>query len=88
MTFYVADLGDMSFTLGLSGWTANDWSGAGNFDLMAPRADVDSYTQQRVFEELKQNWLEKPDSLAQQLNLSRTAVLGALGAYTQAGRAI
>lgn len=87
-SFYVADLGDMSFTLGLSGWTANDWSSAGNFDLMAPRADVDSYTQQRVFEELRQNWLEKPDSLAQRLNLSRTAVLGALGAYTQAGRAI
>ncbi|HET9533272.1 MAG TPA: SWIM zinc finger family protein, partial [Blastocatellia bacterium] len=27
-SFYVADLGDMSFTLGLSGWTANDWSRA------------------------------------------------------------
>ena len=25
-SFFVADLGDMSFTLGLSGWTANDWS--------------------------------------------------------------
>ena len=25
-SFYVADLGPMSFTLGLSGWTANDWS--------------------------------------------------------------
>ena len=37
-SFYVADLGDMSFTLGLSGWTANDWSQSGNFDLMAPRA--------------------------------------------------
>ena len=36
-SFYIADLGDMSFTLGLSGWTANDWSSSGNFDLMAPR---------------------------------------------------
>ena len=35
---YIADLGHMNFTLGLSGWTANDWSQAGNFDLMAPRA--------------------------------------------------
>lgn len=87
-SFYVADLGDMSFTLGLSGWTANDWSQAGNFDLMAPRADVDSYTQQRVFEALRETWRETADSLADRLNLSRTAVLGALGAYTQAGRAI
>ncbi|MDY6785422.1 MAG: SWIM zinc finger family protein [Cyanobacteriota bacterium] len=87
-SFYVADLGDLSFTLGLSGWTANDWSQSGNFDLMAPRADVDEWTQKQVFDALRENWLETPDSLAKRLNLSRTAVLGALGAYTQAGRAI
>jgi hypothetical protein len=87
-SFYVADLGDMSFTLGLSGWTANDWAQAGNFDLMAPRADVDEWTQKLIFDGLRENWVENPDSLAQRLNLSRTAVLGALSAYTQAGRAI
>ncbi|MGB3205839.1 MAG: SWIM zinc finger family protein [Crinalium sp.] len=87
-SFYVADLGDMSFTLGLSGWTANDWAQSGNFDLMAPRADVDEWTQKIIFDALRENWLETPDSLAQRLNLSRTAVLGALSAYTQAGRAI
>ena len=87
-SFYVADLGDLSFTLGLSGWTANDWSQSGNFDLMAPRADVDTDTQKMIFDALRETWVESPDSLAQRLNLSRTAVLGALGAYTQAGRAI
>ncbi|WP_315789096.1 SWIM zinc finger family protein [Fischerella sp. JS2] len=87
-SFYVADLGDMSFTLGLSGWTANDWSGSGNFDLMAPRADVDEWTQKIIFDGLRENWVETADSLAQRLHLSRTAVLGALNAYTQAGRVI
>jgi hypothetical protein len=87
-SFYVADLGDMSFTLGLSGWTANDWAQSGNFDLMAPRADVDEWTQKLIFDALRENWLETPDSLGQRLNISRTAVLGALSAYTQAGRAI
>lgn len=87
-SFYVADLGDMSFTLGLSGWTANDWAQAGNFDLMAPRADVDTWTQQLIFDELKHNWVENPDSLASRLKLNRAVVLGALSAYTQAGRAI
>jgi hypothetical protein len=87
-SFYVAELGDLSFTLGLSGWTANDWAQAGNFDLMAPRADADEFTQRLVFDALKENWLETPDSLAKRLKLSRAAVLGALGAYTQAGRAI
>jgi len=87
-SFYVADLGDMSFTLGLSGWTANDWAQAGNFDLMAPRADVDEWTQKIIFDALRENWVETSDSLAQRLNLSRTAVLGTLSAYTQAGRVI
>ncbi len=87
-SFYVADLGDMSFTLGMSGWTANDWATAGNFDLMAPRANVDDYTKQRVFNALKETWVEKTDSLALRLGLDRSLVLGALGAYTQAGRAI
>ncbi|MDJ1183990.1 SWIM zinc finger family protein [Roseofilum casamattae] len=87
-SFYVADLGDMSFTLGLSGWTANDWSSSGNFDLMAPRADVDEWTQKMVFDALRETWYETPNSLSERLNLSRTAVLGALGAYAQAGRAI
>ncbi len=87
-SFYVADLGDMSFTLGLSGWTANDWSQSGNFDLMAPRADIDRWTKRHIFDELKKNWAETPDSLAQRLNLDRAVVLGALSAYTQAGRAI
>jgi hypothetical protein len=87
-SFYVADLGDLSFTLGLSGWTANDWAQAGNFDLMAPRADVDADTQQLIFSALGENWLEKAEDLAKRLRLSQTAVLGALSAYTQAGRVI
>jgi hypothetical protein len=87
-TFYVADLGNMAFTLGLSGWTANDWSKSGNFDLLAPRADVDQMTQEQVFRELKKDWRESPDSLSQRLNLDRAVVMGALSAYTQAGRAI
>ncbi len=87
-SFYVADLGDLTFTLGLSGWTANDWSTAGNFDLLATRAEVDSETKTRVFEALKDSWYESPDSLASRLGLDRATVLGALGAFAQAGRAI
>ncbi|ETW95054.1 MAG: hypothetical protein ETSY1_32290, partial [Candidatus Entotheonella factor] len=87
-SFYVADLGNMWFTLGLSGWTANDWSTAGNFDLMAPRAEVDSFTRERIFHALHESWYEHPDALAARLQLDPAVVLGALGLYTQAGRAI
>jgi hypothetical protein len=87
-SFYVADLDGLTFTLGLSGWTANDWSSAVNFDLLASRAEVDHETGQRVFEALKENWLETPDSLASRLGLELSVVQGALASYTQAGRAI
>jgi len=87
-SFYIADLGDLSFTLGLSGWTANDWSRSGNFDLLAPRLEVDIWTKQRIFNALKETWAEDPDTLARRLHLDRPVVLGALGAYTQAGRVI
>jgi hypothetical protein len=87
-SFYLADLGDMTFTLGLSGWTANNWSESGNFDLLAPRADIDNDTKQRVFSALKENWFATADSLSQKLGLDRSAILGSLSAYSQAGRVI
>jgi hypothetical protein len=87
-SFYVADLGDMFFTLGLSGWTANDWSSAGNFDLMAPRAEVDDMTKRRIFSGLRETWFSTPDRLSSRIGVDRRQVLGALAAYTQAGRVI
>ena len=49
---------------------------------------MDEWTQKIIFNGLRENWFETADSLAKRLNLSRTSVLGALGAYTQAGRVI
>jgi len=87
-SFYVADLGDMNFTLGLSGWTANDWSRVGNFDLLAPRTQVDAMTMQKVFLGLRETWVERGDVLAKKLNLDEKMVLGALSAFAQAGKVI
>jgi len=87
-SFYIADLGDLNFTLGLSGWTVNDWSRVGNFDLLAPRSEVDSMTMQKVYTGLRQNWVEDTDALAKRLSLDTGTVLGALSAFTQAGRVI
>ncbi len=87
-TFWVVDLGDLSFTLGLSGWTNNNWSEAGNFDLMAAREDVDDITRQRVFTELGKSWLATPDELAAKTNLATPVVASALAGWVQAGRAI
>jgi hypothetical protein len=78
----------MSYTLGLSGWTKNDWSTAGNFDLMAPRSNVDLFTQEKVFNALKENWFDTSDNLAKKLSLDPSVVSASLTAYTQAGRVI
>lgn len=86
--FYLADLGDMNFTLGLSGWTTNDWSHAGNFDLLAPRLAVDDATKQKVITAIQKDWLGTSQQFARQLNLDTAQVSGALSAYTQAGRVI
>ena len=86
--FYIADLGDINFTLGLSGWTANDWSHAGNFDLLAPRMVVDDATKQKVFATMQKEWLATSQQIAKQLNIETAKVSGALSAYTQAGRVI
>jgi tetratricopeptide (TPR) repeat protein len=87
-TFWVVDLGELSFTLGLSGWTQNNWSEAGNFDLMAAREEVDDITQQRVFAELGKVWLATPEQLAQTTGLATPVVASALAGWVQAGRAI
>ncbi|HSD88618.1 MAG TPA: hypothetical protein VLB44_13915, partial [Kofleriaceae bacterium] len=87
-TFWVVDLGELSFTLGLSGWTQNNWSEAGNFDLMAAREDVDDITKQRVFTELGRTWLATPEQLARATGLDTPIVASALAGWVQAGRAI
>lgn len=87
-SFYVADLEDMSFTLGMSGWTANDWSKSGNFDLMNSREQVDGMTQQQVFLALKETWFETAESLANRLNLELIKVKSALGLLVQQGKVI
>lgn len=87
-SIYIADLGDMNFTLGLSGWTANDWSHAGNFDLLAPRLEVDNNIKAKVFTALQQDWYGSARHFAQKLNVDAAQVSGALSAYTQAGRVI
>lgn len=87
-SFFMADLGDMTFTLGLSGWTANDWSHAGNFDLMAPRTDVDFTTQQTIFNTLKSTWYASSHDLVQKLNLEPSVIASSLTSFAQAGKLI
>lgn len=84
-SFWQVDMGELKFTLGLSGWTANDWSRAGQFDLLAPRAAVSTEAVEMVLGALKDDWRADSQSLAARLGMDRKDVLGALIAGTQAG---
>ncbi|MHC2086208.1 SWIM zinc finger family protein [Methylobacterium sp. CM6244] len=85
-SFAVVDYGGLRFTLGLSGWTANDWSRAGQFDLLTPRTDVDAGTAARVFAALGRHLFADAGTLAAETGLDRATVEAALGGYVQAGR--
>jgi hypothetical protein len=87
-SFWVAQLPDMEFTLGLSGWTANDWSRNGHFELLQPRHTVDQDSQLRVFEALGDRWRATTAELAAVTGLSSLTVDAALGGYVQAGRVV
>ena len=87
-SFYVADLGELSFTLGLSGWTANDWSYMGNFDLMLSREKTDGITQQKVLLELHKNWFASLDDLASKTGFKKSTVQSVLSLLSEQGKVI
>ena len=53
-SFWVADMGDMKLTLGLSGWTANDWTRGSALDLLAPPAQPSQELISRVAQFMKE----------------------------------
>ena len=87
-SFWVIEMGDITVTLGLSGWTANDWSAAGRFNLLQPRHAVPESTTLAVAEALQARWLATPAELAQATALPEADVHAALGQWVQTGRAV
>ena len=88
-SFYIAHLAnDIYFTLGLSGWTANDWAQSTQLDLLAPRGQVPATTMQTVYLELRKNWFNTESEIAKNLNIDEQTVKQSLVTFTQAGKVI
>lgn len=87
-SFWVVEMGDVTVTLGLSGWTANDWSASGRFDLLQARHDVSDATKQSVASALQGAWTAPPAELALRTGLPQADVDAALTLWVQAGRAV
>ncbi|MDK2125091.1 SWIM zinc finger family protein [Parachitinimonas caeni] len=87
-SFWMVSGADWQYTLGLSGWTANDWSRNGQFDLFGPRQQVDTATQAQVFQALASDYKATAAQLGLRLGLQPSLVESSLLAYTQAGRVV
>jgi hypothetical protein len=86
-TMYVVDMGEVSFTLGLSGWTDNDWtSGTQKFDLLARRMTVSAQELTATHEALKKTRYATDVGVSQETNLGLEKTRSALSYLCQIGR--
>ena len=95
-SFWVIDLGGVSFTLGLSGWTDNDWTGQQakangtgdtRFELLSRRVDATGEDVIKVYEALRTVRVADDVAVAASTGLGLESVRGALSTLAQAGRA-
>ncbi len=85
---YVLDLGGLSFTLALSGWTDNDWTGGAKFDLLARRLSGTGAELLDVYEELRKVRASTDADLAARTGLGVEKTRTVLSHLCQVGRAM
>ncbi|MGL5096590.1 MAG: SWIM zinc finger family protein, partial [Planctomycetia bacterium] len=84
---YVFDLGDLIFTLGLSGWTDNDWtSGGAKFDLLTRPTTASSSELKSVYDVLRTIRFGEEVEISTKTGLSTEKTRSVLSYLCQAGR--
>lgn len=87
-SIYVLDLGPITFTLALSGWTDNDWTGGAKFDLLTRRLTVSTQELTQTYEALRSKRFASDAAIAEATNLGVEKTRSALSFLCQVGRAI
>lgn len=87
-SLWVIDLGEIVFTLGLSGWTDNDWTRGADYSLLARRLDVSPADLAATYEALKRARYARDVSLAQETGCGVETTRSALSHLCQVGRAM
>lgn len=88
-SLYVLDLGGLaSFTLGLSGWTENDWTGGAKFDLLTRRLSATPEELMLVYETLRAKRRATDAELAMATKLGVEKARSILSHLCQVGRAM
>ncbi len=85
--FYLARMGEINLTLGLSAWIAGDWTRKGAIDLLRPNSNaaVDDFSRVRILKEVSENRITTAESISQKLKMPHDVVLSALQSFAQEG---
>ena len=85
-SFWVLRAGDATLTLGLTGFTAANWSQAVSFDLLLPRKTEASKSVDVVVKHLQKVWFASANEIGAATKLTGPALTEALQAGCQQGR--
>jgi hypothetical protein len=86
--FWIAQMGEMRLTLGLSGWTTNDWTRGSAIDLLAPPAAASPDLVNNVAAILRERRAARVDELASAVTAEGNVVVAALRQLAHSGQAI
>ncbi len=86
--FWVARMGEMRLTVGLSGWTVNDWTRGSALDLLLPPADINPGYIDQVAERIRSHGAADFDRLAAESLGSPAACAAALNHLARTGQII
>lgn len=87
-SFWIARMGEMNLTLGLSGWTTNDWTRGSALDLLAPPATISEALLLTVGRLLQQRRSMSLAELGSATGTSEPALTAALRRLAFAGQVI
>jgi predicted DNA-binding WGR domain protein len=85
-SFWILRAGAVTLTLGMTGFTASDWSRAVSFDLLLPRADTASRALETVLRKLANVWVLPAKDVATTTGLAGPALAEALQTGCQQGK--
>lgn len=87
-SFYAVKLPDLTFVLGLSGWSDQSWTDTGSFDLLSDTAPVSDDLIAQVHQQLTQRFHASAKDLATVLNQSADVIWRACERLCRQGRAV
>jgi hypothetical protein len=87
-SYWSVELDGHRFDIGVSGWTANDWSKKGSFDLLASSGSKGTLDMKKVEQVLIQKLAVSIDEAAKDLGASRAETTAALQELCKNGQAM